>query len=138
MRRDRRYRYGPPIARPWRSFRSAFWLIGLAILFFWGHWWPGILILIGLSIILEGVFRGSAPNWNQNPPPPPSIDPMPAPMPMTPAAAAPVTDSIHRTDLLPGTCPHCGAPIRASEVKWTGAQSASCGYCSSNLPMKKQ
>ena len=136
MRRDRRYRYGPRPYRPWRAFRSAFWMIGLAILFFWGHWWPGILILVGLSIVLEGFFRASAPAWNQNPPPPPSIDPLPASMPMTPAAAAPVADPIHRTDLLPSNCPHCGAPIRANEVKWTGAQSASCGYCSTNLPMK--
>jgi hypothetical protein len=133
MRRDRKYRYGPPIIRPWRPFRSAFWLIGFAILFFWGHWWPGILVLIGLSILLESAFRGSGWQGQQNPPPP-IINPMP----MTqPAPVAPV-EPIHRTDLLPGTCPHCGAPVRANEVKWTGNQSASCGYCSSNLPMKKQ
>jgi len=108
----------------------------LAILFFWGHWWPGILILVGLSILFEGFFRAATPQWPQNPPTPPlDPNPMPMPMPMTPPPA-PAQPS-HRIDLLPGTCPHCGAPVRASEVKWTGAQSASCGYCSSNLPMKK-
>jgi hypothetical protein len=58
--------------------------------------------------------------------------------PKVPSASAPAADPIHRTDLLPGNCPHCGAPVRPAEVKWTGAQSASCGFCSSNLPMKKQ
>ena len=76
MRRDRKYRYGMRPYRPWRSFHNAFWLIGLAILFFWGHWWPGILILVGLSILLEGFFRGTAQSWGQNPPPPP-VDPNP-------------------------------------------------------------
>jgi len=110
-------------------------MIGLAILFFWGHWWPGILILAGLSIIFESIFRLATVPWNQNPPPPVDPNPMPIPMPMSPPAAP--VEPIHRSDLLPGTCPHCGAPIRAGEVKWTGNQSASCGYCSSNLPMKK-
>jgi len=136
MRRYRRYGYGPRPYNPWRSFRGAFWLIGLAVLFFWGHWWPGILILIGLSIIFEGLFRAAGPQWQQNPPPP--ADPMPmSPMATTPIPAAPAADPVHRVDLLPGTCPHCGAPIRSPEVKWTGNQSASCGYCGANLPMKK-
>jgi DNA-directed RNA polymerase subunit RPC12/RpoP len=51
-------------------------------------------------------------------------------------APAPV-EQIHRSDLLPLTCPQCGGPIRAYEVKWTGKQSAACPYCDSNLPMKK-
>jgi hypothetical protein len=137
MRRDRKYRYGMRPYRPWRSFRNAFWLIGLAILFFWGHWWPGILILVGLSILLEGFFRGTAQSWGPNPPPPP-VDPNPMPMSpaSTPIPAAPA-EPFHRTDLLPGTCPHCGAPVRPAEVKWTGNQSAACGYCGTNLPVKK-
>jgi len=136
MRRYKRYGYGPRPYNPWNSFRGAFWIIGLAILFLWGHIWPGILILVGLSIIFEGLFRGAASQWHQNPPPPP-IDPNsnPMPMPMSPPAAP--VEPIHRTDMLPGTCPHCGAPIRPAEVKWTGDKSASCGYCGSNLPMKR-
>ena len=39
-------------------------------------------------------------------------------MPMSPPAAP--VEPIHRTDLLPGTCPHCGAPIRAGEVEMDG------------------
>jgi hypothetical protein len=109
-------------------------LIGLGILFFWGHWLPGILILIGLSILLGAFFRSSAPGWPQDPPAPPV--PMP-PFAAPTQAPAPV-DPIHRVDLLPATCPQCGGPIRSYEVKWTGAQSAACPFCGSNLPMKKQ
>jgi len=33
------------------------WLIGLAALFYFDIFWPGILILIGLSSIVEGVAK---------------------------------------------------------------------------------
>jgi hypothetical protein len=33
---------------PWRNIHGAIWLIGLAILFWKGWWWPGILILTDL------------------------------------------------------------------------------------------
>ena len=138
MRRYRRYRYGgPPMMRPWRPFRSMFWMIIVALFFFGGRMWPAILVLIVLGIVFESIFRASAQPWNQNPPPPP-MDPNPYPMPMTASAPAPAADPIHRTDLLPSNCPNCGAPVRANEVKWTGNQSASCGYCGTNLPMKMQ
>lgn len=32
---------------------------------------------------------------------------------------------------LPGTCPQCGASIKASEVAWVGPSSAECPYCGS-------
>ena len=133
MRKYRYNRYGPRFIRPWRPFRFI-WLIGLGLLFFGWRWWPGILVLIGLSVVFGSVFRASTPGWPQNPPPPPS-DPMPPPFTPT-AAPAPVTP-VHRVDLLPATCSQCGGPIRAHEVKWTGAQSAACPFCGSSLPMKK-
>jgi hypothetical protein len=138
MRRYRRFRYGgPPIVRPWRPFRFL-WLIIFVMFFFGGRWWPAILALIILGFVLETVFRARQGPPNPPPPPPPPMDanpyPMPTPMP-TPAASMPAG---HRTDLLPTNCPNCGAPVRPNEVKWTGAQSASCGYCGTNLPMKKQ
>jgi len=133
MRRHGYNRYGQRFARPWRPFRF-FWLIGLGMLFFWGRWWPGILGLIVLSMVFGSIFRASAQQWPQDPPPPPA--PMPPFSTPTPAPAPVV--QIHRSELLPVTCPHCGGPIRAYEVKWTGAQSAACPFCGSNLPMKKQ
>lgn len=38
--------------RGWYGWQSCFWLVGLAILFATDIFWPGILILIGLSILL--------------------------------------------------------------------------------------
>jgi DNA-directed RNA polymerase subunit RPC12/RpoP len=129
MHRHGRFRHGPGFFRPW----GGFWLIILAIIFFRGHWWPGILVLIGLGLVFGSFFRNSVPPQTQNPPSPAA--PMPPPVPLT-MAAAPI-EQIHRSDLLPANCSQCGGPIRSYEVKWTGKQSAACPYCESNLPMKK-
>ena len=34
------------------------WLIGLGLLFATGRWWPGIMFLIGVSAIVEGLVEG--------------------------------------------------------------------------------
>ena len=130
MHRNKRFRHGPRLFRPW----GGFWLIILAIIIFRGHWWPGILVLIGLAIVFGSFFKDSTQQQTQNPLSPAA--PMPPPTPPLTVAAVPV-EQIHRNDLLPATCPHCGGPIRSYEVKWTGKQSAACPYCDSNLPMKK-
>lgn len=98
---------------PWRTIHGAIWLIGLAILFWQGWFWPGILVLMALSAILEAVIQLAVPT-----------------------AVAPEYRE-HRPELLPSACPKCNAPISGDEVKWTGPQSASCPYCSANLPMKE-
>src|SRR5262249_8489749 len=116
----------------WHPFRG-FWLIGLAMFFLWGHWWPAILILIGLVVLLETLFEAAAPPPPQNPPPPPVFIPTPPPPMRIPVQFA----SAHPPARLPATCPHWGGPVRSNEVKWTGAQLAVCSYCGSNLPMKK-
>jgi hypothetical protein len=99
-----------------------------------GHWWPGILVLIGFSIVFGSLFEDSAPHETQNRPAA-TKQQMPPPAPLTIAPAP--TEQTHRVDLLPATCPQCGGPIRSYEVKWTGKQSAACPYCNSSLPMKK-
>lgn len=127
-------------------FGGWFWMIGLWVLFSSGHGiWPGILILVGISMVFGSFFREE-----QRPPKAPDIplpvDPLrphrPTPQPAstpkpTPTPATPPAEPIHRTDLLPMTCIHCGGPVRAHEVKWTGKQSAACSYCGSNLKMNK-
>jgi hypothetical protein len=35
------------------------WLIGFGVLFATGYWWPGILLLIGVTAIVEGSARGA-------------------------------------------------------------------------------
>ncbi len=131
---------------PWRSIHGAVWLIGLAILFWKGWFWPGILVLIAISGAVEAVIRLTVPS---------STEPVaegkekeeakpaaPAATPEAPLATAPAAESapspIHRADLLPSVCPKCNAPIRGNEVKWTGPQSANCAYCGANLPVKSE
>ncbi|HNA89722.1 MAG TPA: hypothetical protein PK989_10465 [Anaerolineales bacterium] len=133
MHKHKRYRYGPPMFRPFRG--GWIWLIIMAVLFSGGgkNWWPMILIVIGL-FILVGSFRERRPPEEPGPPPhfdpPPFHAPPPAPRPAPPAQA-----SFQRPGLLPATCPRCGGPVRTSEVKWSGDQAA-CAYCGANLPAK--
>jgi DNA-directed RNA polymerase subunit RPC12/RpoP len=112
-------------------------MIGFAMLFFWGHWWPGILILMGGMFLVESIFAATMPPRPQEPPPPAPIYTPPAPA-WQPRPIPVQMETVHREDLLPATCPNCGGPVRAHDVKWTGKQSAACVYCGSNLPMKKQ
>ncbi len=136
MHKHRRFRHGPRMHHPWKPFGSFFWLLLIVFLFMGGRWWPGILILIGLSMLLGALSREDASQ--------PARDLPPVHMPVMPAAPAAPTVTVsavsaeptHRTDLLPATCPHCGGPVRAHEVKWTGKQSAACAYCGSSLLMK--
>ena len=142
MHRHKRFRHGPPLFRPGRHFGGWFWWIGLAILFSTDNWWPGILVLIGLSMVFGSFFREERqpkPHEDQPPFPPHDLSrtsPPPAPRPVSSPMGASF-DATHRTDLLPTTCSQCGGPIRSYEVKWKGAQTAACPYCGSNLLMQK-
>ena len=120
---------------PWRNLHGAVWLIGLAILALNNWWWPGILVLIAVSMLLEGAIMQFAPHAvePQEMPPAPE-NPEDAPPPPAPVPASPTKE--HRLELLPATCPGCGAPVRGQDVVWTGAQSADCPYCGANLPMR--
>lgn len=132
---------------PWRSLHGAVWLIGLAILFWKGWFWPGILVLVALSMALEAILLLVAPQAFEEveqppapaPPAAPPAPPSPAPIPEAAAPAPPPpvpAVSEHRLELLPSVCPKCGGPIRGHEVKWTGPQSADCPYCGANLPLQ--
>lgn len=117
----------PELTGPWRSIHGAIWLIGLAILFWQGWWWPGILVLVAVSGVAEALIRQYAPDAVEKPVAAPAV----------PAAGPAAAPPEHRLELLPTTCPSCGGPIRGHEVKWTGPQSADCPFCGVNLPMKK-
>jgi predicted membrane protein len=48
---------GSIIKDGWRhSITGSAWLIGLALCFYFEMFWPGILILIGITLILEFIF----------------------------------------------------------------------------------
>jgi hypothetical protein len=135
----RRYhRYGSRLARGKNPFGGAIWLIGLAIMFLTGFWWPGILILIGLSILVAAIWKENAgetipdAGFDTQPVQPFSNPPpvIPTPLVITPAANTP------RYDLLPSNCPRCGAPVRSNEVKWAGTH-PTCAYCGSTFLLRK-
>jgi len=135
-----RHRHHSRFAHPRRGFPGIgiLWIFGLAFLFLHGWWWPGILILVGLSMLFGSIAR----EFTQQPPAdippmqPPQAAPVPAPVPPAPAPFLPTAAATgHRVDLLPSSCPRCGGPIRAHEVKWAGMQAAACPYCGTNLPM---
>jgi hypothetical protein len=137
------------LVEPWRSINGAVWLIGLAILFWKGWWWPGILILVAISVILEAVLRVAVPGSTI-----PALEPeaeetqeeaeeMVKPEEVEQVVSPPVqaveTPELHRFDLLPPKCPGCGAPIHRDEdgVQWTGPRSAECRYCGTILPLQQ-
>jgi hypothetical protein len=120
----------------WRSLHAVIWLVGLYILFTRGSFFPGILVLLAISAIYEGVLQRFIPNAYEEQVPVEtentstvSVDPVSYTLPPLPLE--------HRIDLLPQFCPSCNGPIRGHEVKWTGVQSADCPYCGTNLPMAK-
>lgn len=138
MHKHKQFRHGHKSHKHWNPFGGFFWLFLLAFFFMGnGRWWPGILVVIGLYMLFGALFR------DETPPPPRDLPPVQMPA-APPAPAAPVVtvtaaavEPIHRTDLLPATCPQCGGPVNSREVRWTGKQSAACAYCGSALPMKK-
>lgn len=122
---------------PWGKLHGAIWIIGLAILAWHGWWWPGILVLVAISMILEGLLMQFAPEAFEKEEPlsqPSPIAPPTKPASFVPSSLEPSAPG-HRFELLPTICARCGGPIRGHEVKWTGPQSADCPYCGANLQM---
>lgn len=122
------------LTEPWRNIHGAIWLIGLAILFWKGWFWPGILVLIALSTILEVVVMKMVPGSYQVGSSEENDNGVPKPLESTRKDPDPVT----HPELLPSSCPKCGAPVRAHEVKWTSEYSADCIFCGGNLPFKNK
>jgi len=127
------------VVRRRSRFHAAIWLIGLAVLAITDRWWPGILILVVISVLLETAVKGG--DQGDNVEGKPEIveeekpDVAPAPPPRVETVVPPA--EVHKAEWLPLSCPKCGAPTRAAEVRWTGNANASCPYCGSNLPLKK-
>ncbi|MBK9781654.1 MAG: hypothetical protein IPP55_16645 [Anaerolineales bacterium] len=138
MHRHKRFRHGPHFRRGrGKNLSGLIWLVGLAILFTTGDWWPGILILVGISIVFRSLFRDEQPPERPAPPPfdPPPFAPPPPP---APRPAPPPADPVHRADLLPATCPNCGGPVRSNDLKWTSSHSVACSYCGANIETRKE
>ena len=124
-----KHKFRAKTTHPWNSFGGWFWLIGLIILASNDWWWPGILVLIGLSMVMSSIFRESGEIKPLEPVAPPQ--PVPAsrisPEPTPPQPFSPEQPAFTpRSDLLPATCPRCGGPVRPAEITWRGPQAASC------------
>lgn len=100
----------PELPLPWQQIQSAIWLIGLAILFWKGWFWPGILVLTAISGVSQALMQWYIQRQREQ------------------REAAQ-----RRTDWLPSKCPNCGAPLSVSTVEWTGTETADCPYCSAHL-----
>lgn len=117
----------------WGGLHAALWMFGLAIIAWQGWWWPGILVLVGLSVLLEGILTQFVPQAYKEE----KTDAAPAVFSSSSASAAGASSAERHAELLPTNCPRCGGPTRGHEVHWTGPMSADCPYCGANLPMQK-
>ena len=51
---------------PWNNLQSLIWLVGIGILFITGDWWPGILLVVAISILAEFILQRLAQSQSQN------------------------------------------------------------------------
>lgn len=128
------------LKQPWRNLHGAVWLLGLGYLFISGDWFPGILWLIGVSMILEAVLMMAVPDaYEEAAPEKTATEPSPTPAVVENEvdipAPAPKVDS-RPYAALPTTCPRCGAPARGHEVIWHNDHAADCAFCGASLPLK--
>ena len=42
---------------PWQRIQGAIWLLGLVLLAWQGWWWPGILVLLAVSGLFQGIVQ---------------------------------------------------------------------------------
>jgi hypothetical protein len=125
------------------SMQTGIWLIGLGILWMFDLWWPGILILIGTSMMV----RALVPEPDQ-PPKPVQSPTAPAEDPETEEKLAeaarfedplpPVVIPTMPVELLPNICPACGGPVKenAHKVEWHNRSEAVCPFCAFNLKIE--
>ena len=129
-----------------RGIIPAIWLIGLGILWLFDLWWPGILILIGITMLI-GVANRETGGISANPAKTGGevVDVEPAAEPEQVAAEAdgipacePVVEKVEVAEVtsrLPSNCPMCGAPVNENKVVWRGLDEAHCAFCDTKLPL---
>jgi hypothetical protein len=95
---------------PWQRIQGAIWMLGIAILAWQNWWWPGILVLVAISGLAQGIVQLFYSRKNEE-----------------------TQLTQERAAWLPSVCPNCGGPISVSTVNWTGSDTADCPYCKANL-----
>lgn len=109
-RRAKRVEEKEELPASWQQIQSAIWLIGLAIIAWRGWWWPGILVLVAISGLVQAAIR----------------------LYLNQAEEQKTLEQVRSTGL-PENCPRCGGPLDAAKVQWTSATTAICPYCGSPL-----
>ena len=94
----------------WQKIHGAIWLIGLAFLFWRGEIFPGILVLVAISGVVQALIMAYVKRNTET-----------------------QTIATLREYHLPETCPNCGGPLSPATVKWRSAQTASCPFCGSTI-----
>lgn len=111
---------------------AGLWLIGLGILFLVDFFWPGILILIGLSMIISAYMKDETSPLTPSTPAVPMAPGAPE-EPLTvegeekvvesaaeeplPAVLAGEGERLYLTSRLPEKCPACDAPMKSNAEK---------------------
>lgn len=146
-----------------KNLNAAIWLIGLGILFLVRNIWPGILILIGLTMIVNVLIKDEAqvipPTTvpEQRPPadvvdgvevtpkPEKTAETMPYDPPEAggeplPAVLATEGERLFLASQLPDKCPACNAPMKpnAEKLKWNPDNSVECMFCGYRLTIKTE
>lgn len=101
----------------WQQAEVVIWLVGLAVLAWQGWWWPGILILSAIGGIYHAVVRVYLSRQDN----------------VKEVKAQTARLDEERSVWIPASCPSCGGPINIQTLIWTGPQSGSCPYCSTNI-----
>lgn len=122
-----------------QSVQAAIWLIGLGILFLFGEIWPGILILIGLSMLVSALMKDEMqePQVPSAAAPPEPVEKKaeepvePVVEESLPAVLAPEGERLFLASRLPEQCPACDAPLKANAEKldWHEDKSFACMFC---------
>ncbi len=128
-----------------KNVQSGVWLIGLGILFLLDAFWPGILILIGLSMLVQSLMPEEEelpaqesheeikPDDTIEAEEVPSMDegsPDPVPPPLEPL-------QVMASDL-PKECPACGGPVaeNAQAVQSVGDGAVLCPFCDARIKLE--
>jgi hypothetical protein len=124
---------------------AAIWLIGLGLLALTDQWWPGILILVGLSMVVNAVIPAAERPPRRPGPPRPSRPPAgreddysyleePFPDEGEPPLQVKVPDpKPAQKGVLPSNCPMCGAPVDAAKITHSPSGAPLCAYCEADL-----
>ena len=88
-------------------------MLGIAVLAWQGWWWPGILVLVAISGLVQGYAEIMERREKEE----------------RKAAKA----SKDQVVSLPKTCNNCGSPVDKENVNWTNSTSASCSFCGTVL-----